>query len=184
MKKIIVITAILLIAALVSFSYIGIEKQIKKSNHPLEFDEYVEKYSEEYAVPKSIIYAVIKTESDFKSDAVSHKGAVGLMQITPDTFNWLLTKNPSDNLTADSLYNPEINIKYGTFFLSMLYSEFGTWENAYAAYNAGRGRVNDWLSNPEYSTDGRLTNIPFEETKNYVKKVSDAAQIYDELYFN
>ncbi len=183
MKRTIVIIAILLMAAAVSFAYIGAENHIKKLNHPLEFCEYVELYSQEYSVPQNIIYAVIKTESGFESDALSNKGAIGLMQITPDTFNWLLTKNPQNDVNVDSLYKPETNIKYGTYFLSLLYSEFGTWENAFAAYNAGRSRVNDWLADENYSTDGRLTNIPYKETRDYVKKVSEACEIYSELYF-
>ncbi len=182
MKRTIAIVIILIIAALVGFLYLGVEQKILEITHPTEYTEFVEKYSEVYSVPKEIIYAVIKTESSFRSDAVSDKGAIGLMQITPDTYAWLCTKDSFDSDSADMLYNPEINIRAGTLFLSLLYTEFGIWDNAYAAYNAGRSRVAGWLASPEYNDNGRLVNIPFAETASYVEKVSEAVKIYTELY--
>lgn len=184
MKRTIIIISILILAALISFVWLGAERQILLKSYPLEFEEYVEKYAEKYAVPQSVIYGVIKVESNFKSDAVSKKGAIGLMQITPETFEWLCMSEPYENASADLLYNPEINIHYGTLFLSLLYSEFGTWDNAFAAYNAGRTRVNGWLADERYSENGRLTDIPFPETADYVVKVAEARDAYTELYFS
>ena len=184
MKRTAVILSILVLAALVSFAWIKVERIVLENNYPLEFKEYVDKYSEKYSVPENIVYGVIKTENNFKSDALSDKGAVGLMQITPETFEWLCTKEPYENASAELLYNPEINIRYGTLFLSMLYTEFGTWDNAYAAYNVGRTRVNNWLSQEQHNADGRLVNIPFPETANYVVKVAKAAETYKNLYFD
>lgn len=89
--------------------------------------------AEEYAVPEEVIYAVMSVESNFKSDAQSSKGAIGLMQITPDTFTWLCSKNNASDTNPELLYNPETNIRYGTYFLSLLYSEFGVWDTAFAA---------------------------------------------------
>ncbi len=183
MKKTLTVISILILASLISFVYLGAEKHIKFKTYPKEFSDFVSKYSEMYSVPENIIYAVIKVESGFESDAVSNKGAIGLMQITPETFDWLLTKEPYENASHELLYTPEINIRYGTLFLSMLQGEFGSWETSYAAYNAGRTRVKKWLADEKYSQNGILTNIPYEETAKYVKKVSSAAQIYDELYF-
>jgi len=182
MKRTIAIVIILILAALIGFLYLGVEEKVLESTHPTEYKELVEKYSEMYSVPKEIVYAVIKTESSFKSDAVSNKGAIGLMQITPDTYAWLCTKESFENNSADMLYNPEINIKAGTLFLSLLYTEFGIWENVYAAYNAGRTRVAGWLEIDEYNDNGRLVNIPYAETASYVEKVSKAAEIYTQLY--
>lgn len=184
MKKSFIILLILLLAAGFATLWVFIEDMILENSHPVKYGEYVEKYSSLYAVPEEIVYGVIKTESGFKSDAVSPKGAIGLMQITPDTFEWLRFKmgeNDSSS-TSDLLYNPEINIKYGTYFLSLLYTEFGIWDTAYAAYNAGRGKVNEWLKNPQNNDNGKLMNIPYKETSDYVKKVSRAVENYKKIY--
>nr|MCR5353133.1 lytic transglycosylase domain-containing protein [Clostridiales bacterium] len=157
---------------------------ILKKTHPLPYNETVKKYSAVYAVPEEIIYAVINTESEFKSDAVSKKGAIGLMQIMPETFEWLCSKNSEEDASAELLYNPEVNIKYGTYYLSLLYSEYGVWETVYAAYNAGRSTVNAWLSDTRYNNNGKLVNIPYPETAKYTEKVSKSAAIYKKLYFS
>lgn len=186
MRKSIVVIFLLLIAAGFATAWVFIEDLILEKNHPLEYSETVEKYAKEYAVPKEIVYAVIHTESSFESDAVSSKGAIGLMQIIPETFDWLRFKmGESDTpVSSDLLYNPETNIKYGTYYLSLLYTEFGVWDTAYAAYNAGRGKVNEWLSKPGNNNNGKLVDIPYKETSEYVVKVSKAAANYKELYFN
>lgn len=183
MKKTIIIISILLIAALVASLWVYLDTFITKKMYPIEYSETVETCAKEYSVPKELVYAVIKTESNFKSDAVSNKNAIGLMQIQPDTYEWLCQKNSDTENDPNLLYKPEVNIKYGVYYLDMLYSEFGSWETALAAYNAGPANVRKWLENPEYSQDGVLVNIPFEETKNYVEKVMKAKETYVELYF-
>lgn len=182
MKRTITIISILIVSALVAFCWVGIDTALTKKTHPLEYKETVELYADEYSVPKELIYAVIKTESKFKSDVVSRAGAIGLMQITPDTFTWLCNKNQDSDNNINRLYNPEANIKYGVYYLDMLYSEFGSWETALAAYNAGPTNVRDWLSNSELSQDGVLTHIPFKETREYVEKVMTAKETYLKLY--
>lgn len=184
MKKTLSIICILITSALVAFFWVKIDSFLTRKNHPLEYSEYVEKYASEYAVPKELVYGVIKTESDFKSDAVSHKGAVGLMQIMPETYIWLCDKNSDENDNPDLLYTPEVNIRYGVFYLSMLYSQFGNWENALAAYNAGPTNVKGWLNDSDISENGVLVNIPYEETRKYVEKVMSAKDNYKELYFS
>ena len=185
MRKSFVIVFILLLAAGFATLWVFIEDLIIEHTHPIEYSEFVEKYAEEYAVPEEIVYAVIHTESKFESDAISQKGAIGLMQITPDTFEWLRYKTGESDMPASSdlLYNPEINIKYGTYYLSILYTEFGVWETVYAAYNAGRTRVNEWLDNPQNNDNGKLVDIPYKETYEYVEKVAKAVDIYKDTYF-
>lgn len=184
MKKTISIICILLTAALVAMLWVRIDDALTRKAHPHEYIEYVEKFAEENAVPADLVYGVIKAESDFKSDAVSQKGAIGLMQLMPDTYKWLCEKVGDENTNPDFLYIPETNIKYGTYYLSNLYTEFGNWENALAAYNAGPARVKQWIK--EYGCDekGVLKNIPFEETAKYVQKVLTAKDIYSELYYS
>ncbi len=184
MKKTISIICILLTAALVALFWVKIDDALTRKTHPHGYMEYVEKYAQENAVPPELVYGVIKTESDFKSDAVSDKGAVGLMQIMPDTYSWLCSKTGDENVNPDLLYVPETNIKYGTYYLSTLYTQFGNWENALAAYNAGPSRVKLWIKEYGYDERGLLKNIPFDETAKYVKKVLKEKEIYSQLYYS
>ncbi len=104
------------------------------------------------------------------------------MQLMPETFLWL-TKKTGENLPAESRWDPEINMRYGSYFLSRLYREFGEWDAVCAAYNAGPGRVREWLKNETVSSKGRLVAIPIEETAEYVLRVRRAEEIYRTLYF-
>ena len=151
---------------------------------PYKYQQYIEKYSAEYDIPEEIIFAVIKIESSFRASVTSPVGAMGLMQMMPDTFEWLTGNyHLGENLTTLSLYDPEINIKYGTYYLRYLKDKFGDWNTVLAAYNAGEGNVSKWLADERYSSDGKtLHTIPFAETENYVKKVNNEIGIYRILY--
>lgn len=156
---------------------------VEKSVYPKEFSEYVEASAEQYDVPPHFIYAVIKHESDFRSDAVSAAGAVGLMQILPDTFTWLTDDVLYDHFKEGMLYDPETNIRYGTYYLSRLFEQFGSWELALTAYHAGPTRVSEWLKDPELSDgQGGLKEIPIDKTDRYVHRVMDAWETYNRLY--
>ncbi len=176
------ILVILALSVLAGFLYQTVWDAIDRGRYPREFSEYVSAYSEKYGVPEYIVYSVIKVESDFASNAVSHAGAIGLMQITPDTFSWIsmMMKRTAD---TGMLYDPETNIEYGTYLLSYLYMRYNRWDTAFAAYNAGVTRADEWIQDPRYADeDGRLTNIPFKERKQYVKRVKDAIRVYKSLY--
>ncbi len=178
-----VIISILILSVLCGLLFDFFYDKYERSAYPKQYEEYVEKYASDYGVPEYLVYAVIKTESDFQSGAVSEAGAVGLMQMVPDTFNWLTTLT-KEKLDTGLLYDPETNIKYGTYYLSYLYLKYGSWDTVYAAYNAGEGNVDKWLGDA-LEEDGakKLESIPFEETENYVKRVNKAAEIYDRLYY-
>lgn len=149
--------------------------------YPRKYSHTVEYYSSKYDIPPEIVYAVIKTESNFNPVAVSSAGAVGLMQIMPSTFEWLcVLMNEKHDVSA--LYDPEINIRFGVFYLRYLYDYYGSYETAFAAYNAGMGNVSKWLASEEYSPGGKLTHIPFSETDSYVRAVNRRAEQYQKLY--
>ena len=155
----------------------------EKSAYPREYAEYVEVYAEAYGVPEGLVYAVIRTESDFDSGAVSPVGAVGLMQLMPSTFEWLTDDKLFEHLESGMLYDPETNIKYGTYCLSFLYDRYGDWELALAAYNGGLGNVDKWLEDDQYADgEGGLKRIPFKETRQFVARVTDAWEMYERLY--
>jgi Soluble lytic murein transglycosylase and related regulatory proteins (some contain LysM/invasin domains) len=173
--------ALLLAVVLAACAFMLASGYIARKLHPTEYSDVVGINADKFGVPRSVIFAVINTESSFNPKAVSSAGAMGLMQLMPETFEWLLSKS-GEELSTDALYTPEINIRYGTMLLAALYAEFGRWDTAYAAYNAGLNRVRLWLSNPDFSQDGALTEIPFAETERYVKKVEAAVIEYKRLY--
>lgn len=158
---------------------------LEKSAYPQEYAEYVEVYAERYGVPEELVFAVIRTESDFDSGAVSGAGAVGLMQIMPSTFEWLTDEILFDHLESGMLYDPETNVRYGTYYLSYLYDRYGDWDLALAAYNGGLGNVDKWLADERYADgEGSLKRIPFKETRQFVKRVNRARAKYEKLYEN
>ncbi len=184
-KRIIAITLITLIAILTGFAVDLIWSALEKNTHPDDYSDYVEKYSLEYNIPEYVIYSVIKVESDFDAEAESHAGARGLMQMMPATFKWLTSDaHLGENLHERELFEPEVSIRYGTYYLNYLYQKFDrNWDTALAAYNAGEGNVAKWLNDPFYSDgEGNLKNIPFEETANYVFKVNKEIDTYKKLY--
>lgn len=148
---------------------------LERRTYPIRYETEVSRYAEMYAVPHSVVYAVMKVESGFDPQAVSHAGACGLMQLTADTFDWIQTKIGED---GDDIFDPETNIRYGVYYLSYLYGRFGDWNTAVIAYNAGPNRVAGWIAE-----HGTLTVIPFAETREYVLRVSLARQKYEKLYF-
>lgn len=157
-----------------------------KTVYPNDYEELVLSCAEQYGLTPSLVMGVIHAESGFDPNACSNAGAKGLMQITEETFSWAQTQmkdSQSVALDDETLLDPEISIQYGTFILKLLKAEFSNEDTAIAAYNAGIGRVRSWLKDARYSDDGIcLKNIPFEETKNYVKRVRDAQEIYQKLY--
>ena len=177
---------ILVIAAIsVGFGFLFnyVYSLVEKQMYPIRYGQYVEAYAAQYDLPPNLLYAVIKTESGFDSGVVSEDGAVGLMQLMPDTFRWLSDDVLHEYLPDGLRYDPETNVRYGACLLSRLYRVYGNWDTTLAAYNAGSGRVDGWLKDPQYSSDGvHLTAIPFAETREYVKRVSSARSMYDTLY--
>ena len=150
--------------------------------YPRQYVDLVEDNAEEFEVDTALLYALIKTESGFDKNAVSSVGAKGLTQITPDTFSWLQTKT-GEEYEEDKLFEPEISVYYGAYFLDMLLQEFDNVETALAAYHAGRGKVNEWLADPRISPDGVvLENIPYEDTAGYVKRVKKITEKYKKIY--
>lgn len=148
--------------------------------YPKKYSEYVELFSDKYGVDEDIIYSVIKTESGFNPEARSRVGACGLMQIMPETYEWLLVLRKEES--QGEIFEPQINIDFGTFYLAHLYKRFGNWDTVFAAYNAGETRVASWLSDERYAKDGVLTSIPYPETADYVKKVNNAIEKYKNIY--
>lgn len=146
--------------------------------YPLEYKDYITRYSEEYELDPYLVCAVINAESSFNSDVESHKGAVGLMQIMPSTGEWVAGKIGIENYSEVILTDPETNIRIGCWYLHYLDGLFdGNDDYVIAAYNAGQGKVKEWIE-----SDAQLEDIPYPETKNYLEKVKTFYEIYQGLY--
>lgn len=155
-----------------------------KQAYPLHYTEIVAKEATANNLDPALVYSVIKTESNFDADAYSRAGAIGLMQLTPDTFTWLQTKLKSDTAySSGDLNTPAVNIRYGCKFLSLLFEKYSNERTVLSAYNAGIGTVNGWLKDPQVSKDGvTLDQIPYTETRKYVESVLDNYAKYKNLY--
>lgn len=151
--------------------------------YPFPYQEIVQRYAEKYHVDKSLCVAVVKVESKFKHDAVSHRGALGLMQIMPETGHFI-ARQLDEDFSTEQLKDPETNIRFGVWYLSTLEQEFeGNDVLALAAYNAGRGNVHAWMTEEGWSMNFKdINSIPFGETRDYVKNVLKSQAKYKELY--
>ena len=160
--------------------------KLLKIMYPKTYSEIVSTYAEEYNVEENLIYAVIKAESNFDSNAVSNREAIGLMQIVEETAIDVAKQNQIDvdteNITEE-LLDIDNNINIGTKYLSTLLTQYGNMEIALAAYNAGIGTVNNWIEKQVIQADGSdIENIPYKETNNYVRKILRDYRVYNELY--
>ena len=175
--SLLLILSVILIIIIVNAVKLGVQ-----TVYPRQYVSLVEENAEAFEIDESLLYAVIKTESGFDKNAVSSVGAMGLTQITPETFQWLQTKT-GECYENEALLEPEVSVYYGAYFLNMLLEEFDSVETALAAYHAGRGKVNEWLEDPGISPDGVvLENIPYEDTAGYVRRVLKNSEKYKNIY--
>ncbi len=142
--------------------------------YPILYKDTFKMYCEEYDVPYAVALAVAKCESDFDTNAVSKAGAIGVMQLMPETAKYIATKICYNN--EINLYDYKVNIMLGCAYLSYLYNRFGEFKQVIMAYNAGEGRVTEWLK-----TDILLEDKPYKETKIYYEKVKFAKNIYENI---
>ena len=182
-KRLLVLLLVLLVAGTVLFA--AFQDKIERWEYPIEYSEYLTYYADKYDIDPLILYAFIRTESNFNPKADSDAGARGLMQITEVTFDWIKTKiAPTEDLTFEDLYDPETNIRFGSYFVSYCLLRYqDDLATAAAAYHSGLGTVDGLLSQAEYSTDGKtLDHYPYPQMRLYVKKITSSYQCYQEIY--
>ncbi len=184
MKRFGKLICLLLVLVLVGVGIYHAYFYFLKKAYPIEYEDIVTQETAKYEIEPSLVYAVIRSESSFRPQAKSTAGAMGLMQLTPETFQWLQTKvNPGEPMDDTALNDPKVNIRYGVYLLSLLRSQYDDETVVPCAYNAGMGNVNKWLKNVETSPDGEtLSSIPIEETRNYVDRVLKSKEMYEKLY--
>lgn len=142
--------------------------------YPTKYQNFISKFGNEFNINTALIYAVIKTESNFETNAVSRSGAVGLMQLLPSTAEWI-ARELGEEFETNILLNPETNIKYGCFYLRYLMNKFSDINAVICAYNAGEGAVRSWIDENGNLNESKIT---YTETKNYLKKVKYYIKMY------
>jgi soluble lytic murein transglycosylase len=136
----------------------------------------VRAHSANYDLNPALLAAVIEQESKFRADAKSSAGAIGLMQLLPATAQGIAIHTGGSKFVVSDLYNPEINIRYGAWYLHHLMQKYGDEKTALAAYNAGQQNVDSWRAQGE--------GIQFAETRAYIDKVERLKGIYRRAYKN
>lgn len=163
------------------------EQQAIDDKYPLYYDDIIRNTALEYRLAPSLIAAVILNESSFRHDAESAVGAYGLMQLMPDTAEWIAHKLRIDDYNFGMIDNPETNIRFGCWYLNYLSGLFnGDPYCVVCAYHAGQGEVSSWLSNPLYSSDHKTlirNNLPEGPTKQYAGRVTRDYGIYQAKYY-
>ena len=169
--------ALLVVFALVALlGALAAPDLVRQVTHPLEYEAEIRASATEFGVEPSLVAAVIKAESRFDPEATSSRGAYGLMQLLPETARFVSERA---GISGD-FRDPETNIRIGTRYLSYLQSRYeGDQRLALAAYNSGEGRVDRWLSRGDFDVS---RDIPFAETRDYVRNVTESQKVYEDLY--
>lgn len=179
------LAVLLILAAIGAALFAVFQDKISRWEYPIEYAEYVTYYADKYEIDPLMLYAFIRTESNFDPMADSDAGARGLMQITEVTFDWIKSKiAPTEDLTFEDLYDPETNIRFGSYFVSYCLLRYqDDLATAAAAYHSGWGTVDDLLAQEQYSADGKtLDHYPYPQMRLYVKKITSSYQHYQEIY--
>lgn len=181
-KLISALLALILLAALLCGYFFYGRPALLRSKYKLAYTEEILASAEEFDLDPYLVCGVIFTESAFRPEAKSNVGALGLMQLMPATGLEEAELLEIEGVTEDRLTEPALNIRLGCNYLRKLLDEFGTDSVALAAYNAGPGRVRQWLKEYGKKEDGSILYIPYPETNKYVGRVQSAKGVYERLY--
>ena len=146
----------------------------ERIRYPLSYSQYIRVHAKEHKLDPALMAAVIYQESKFRPSVESSSGAIGLMQLTPSTARGIAIRTGGDAFETSDLYNAEINIRYGAWYLDNLFAKYHDERLVLAAYNAGQGNVDRWLARHE--------SIQFAETRAYVSRVEHLKQVYADAW--
>jgi len=168
--------AVLVLAVSVGLVYFrhGEPTFVDRIRYPLRYGQIVRGHAKNYDLDPALVAAVIYQESKFRADAKSSSGAIGLMQLRPDTAEGIAIRTGGSRFQVSDLYNPEINVRYGSWYLRHLLDKYGDEKDALAAYNAGQRNVDEWRA------EGK--GIQFAETRAYVDRVEHLKHVYARAY--
>lgn len=175
MRRLLPVT-ILVVAVAAGFTYLRAADPpwFDRIRYPLEYEQIVRGHARNYRLDPALLAAVIYQESKFRADAKSDSGAIGLMQLRPDTAEGIAIRTGGTHFRIEDLYDPEINVRYGAWYLRHLLDKYGDEKTALAAYNAGQRNVDRWRAAGE--------GIQFAETRAYVHRVEHLKHVYARAY--
>jgi soluble lytic murein transglycosylase len=174
--RVFVSVLVLLAAAGAGFAYVQQTQPpwYERLRYPLSYEQIIRGHAQNYDLDPALLAAVIYRESKFDAGARSSSGAIGLMQLLPETAKGIALHTGGSRFMVSDLYNPEINVRYGAFYLRRLLTKYDDTRLALAAYNAGQANVDDWRANGE--------GIVFPETREYVDSVLETRDVYADAY--
>ena len=181
-KPLCALLALALVGVLLAGYFLLARPALLRSKYKLEYRKEILASAEEFDLDPYLVCGVIFTESGFRPQAKSGVGALGLMQLMPATGLEESELLGIEGATEEGLTEPALNIRLGCSYLRKLLDEFGTESVALAAYNAGPGRVRQWLKEYGKKDDGSILYIPYPETSKYVGRVQSARGVYERLY--
>lgn len=176
-------SALIVLIALGAWALFG-RGRMDLSRYPMTYAPEIRAAAAEFSLDPAYVASVVLAESSFDAEAVSSAGAIGLMQIMPATGEWIAGKLEDEPFDVQRLYQPEVNLRYGCWYLRFLLDRYdGDMYTASTAYHQGQGRVDQWLEDTQYSQDGRtLTAISSAVTDTYVNRIMESYANYQELY--
>ena len=183
----VIICAAAVLAVLAAGTALYFRHQGRLRQYPLRYKQQIIQAADAFSLEPWHVAAVVRCESSFDAKATSSAGAMGLMQIMPETGQWLAGKfGEADGFDPQTLYDPETNLKYGCWYLNWLMDRYGrNLVLVTAAYHAGQGTVDKWLNDEGVSTNGVTIEpdaIPYSSTSTYVRRILTAYEQYEELY--
>ncbi len=175
MKKLV---AVLVLAGVVAVGAVVVLRSeppwFERLRYPLRYEAIVRGHAHNYRIDPALLAAVIYQESKFDAHARSSSGAIGLMQLLPSTAEGIALHTGGSKFRVSDLDNPEINVRYGSWYLRHLLDKYGNEQLALAAYNAGQANVDRWRAAGE--------GIQFGETRHYVSRVEHLKRVYRKAY--
>lgn len=163
------VTLLLLVAGIAGLGvFLSEPDWYLRARYPLRYEHIVRGHAENYRLDPALVAAVIYQESKFDPDARSDSGAIGLMQLLPETAEGIATRTGGSRFEVNDLYDPELNVRYGSWYLRNLLDKYGNEEDALAAYNGGQGNVD--------------RGVLYPETRHYVERVRELRAIYNDAY--
>lgn len=177
-----IILCLILIVFILAFVYFYSLSYRGLSNWPVKYGQEITEAAEENGLDPHLVCAIVKTESDFRSDVIASDGGQGLMQIMPET-GQKIADDLDMKYSEERVLDVQTNLKMGSYYFSKLLQKYQSKDLAIAAYNGGPKQVDGWLENGIINWEEEsMENIPVDVTRNYVKKVNRAHRIYSVLY--
>ena len=175
MRRLVLLGLVVAVAGVAAWLIFATPNAVERLRYPLRYTAIVRGHAHNYDIDPALLAAVIEAESKFNADARSSSGAIGLMQLMPATAHGIAVHTGGANFHTDDLYNPEINVRYGAWYLRHLLDKYHDDERtALAAYNAGQENVDEWLASG--------SGIRFPETRAYVDHVEKLKRIYGQVW--